>query len=208
MHYWGYVMERLLTDDPGRAVTAVQGLAPRAEGQPGETAPGAGAHPGSESVLQRSDGDHAAADPAYDVAGGLAERPGPGGVGDLAAQVDQLLDPPHEVAGGQVALVEHLGEVVALGTSGTPPRPGRRRGGAGSRAGARRSTSDSSRHSSSSASIARRVSPPGTRAEHDVLGPSGLVDQGRQRGRQPGRVRAGRARPVRSASATTRSSSE
>src|SRR4051812_8675812 len=67
------------------------------------------------SVLQRGDGHDATTDPAYDVARGLAERPGTGGVGHLPRQVDQLLDPAHEVAGGEVVLVQHVGEVVALG---------------------------------------------------------------------------------------------
>ena len=43
-----------------------------------------------------------APDPAYDVTGGVAEGAVTGGVGHLAAQIDQLLDPPHEVTGRQL----------------------------------------------------------------------------------------------------------
>src|SRR5215218_5947763 len=77
------------------------------------------------SVLQRGDGHDATADPAYDVACGLAERPRARGVGHLPRQVDQLLDPADEVAGGEVVLVQNLGEVVALGPA--VRRPGESR---------------------------------------------------------------------------------
>ena len=43
---------------------------------------------------------------------------------DLAAQVEQLLHPPHEVAGGQAGHHQHVVEVVALGPAvGRPGEP-------------------------------------------------------------------------------------
>src|SRR3954453_8053897 len=56
------------------------------------------------SVLHGGDGDDAPADAAYDVARALAQRPCSRGVGHLPSQVDQLLDPAHEVTRGEVAL--------------------------------------------------------------------------------------------------------
>ena len=75
--------------------------------------------------------------------------------------------------------------------SGTPPRRGPRSGRRRKSSRCCRSTSDRSRHSASRASMARRVSPPGIRGRHDVVGPARLVDERRQRRRQ-----ARRSEPV------------
>src|SRR5215468_6545621 len=83
---------------------------------------GAGPLPGSESVLHRGHCDHTAACATYDVPRGLAEPSRPCRVRDLPTQVDQLLDPPDEVAGGEVALGEHLAQVVTLRPSVRRPR--------------------------------------------------------------------------------------
>src|SRR3954451_21032410 len=138
------------------------------------------------SVLQRRYGDYAATDPPDDLAGGLPERPGPRRVGHLATQVDQLLDPAHEVAGGEVVLVEHVAEVVTLGPS--VRRPGQAR--------VRASEEvqpvvplDGGQLAPEALQVVDRASRVTTRDPwgDDVLGAPRLVDERRQRGGQTSR---------------------
>ena len=75
---------------------------------------------------------------ALDAARGrVAQPPVAGGVGDLAGQVEQLLHPAHEVAGGQVGLAAARRRGRRPRPSARRPRRSRSRARAGSPAGAR-----------------------------------------------------------------------
>ena len=114
---------------------------------------------------------------------------GAGGVGDLVGQVEDLLDPAHEVAGGQVARRRARRRGRRPRPSGTPPRRSRGRAGAGSQP----VLALQRLHATGRAGPARR-SPRGSRrpapAGADVVGTPRLEDQRRQGGRQPGRSQA------------------
>jgi len=64
-------------------------------------------------------GDDAVAESVDRLPGSVAQRTGPGGVGDLPGEVEHLLHPPDEVPGGQVGLGEDL---VGPGAVGPPVR--------------------------------------------------------------------------------------
>src|SRR6266508_5459967 len=67
-------------------------------------------------------GDDAVAEEVGGAAGGTAEAGVAGGVGDLVGEVEQLLHPADEVAGGQVGRAEYVVEGVALGPAVRRPR--------------------------------------------------------------------------------------
>ena len=64
----------------------------------------------SPSLILRGVRHHAATHRVDHLAGHVTQRPRPGGVGDLTGEVEHLADPADEVAGGQAAVGEHLGQ--------------------------------------------------------------------------------------------------
>ena len=64
---------------------------------------------------------------AHEGVGGLPQRTRAGGVGHLPGEVDDLTHPAHEVAGGEVGLVEHAGQRAARRPTRTRPRRSRSR---------------------------------------------------------------------------------
>ena len=112
--------------------------------------------------VQRRVGHDAAAQRGDGVAGGAPQRGVSGGVDHLAGQVDQLLDPAHEVAGGEVGAQQDVVEVVAQ----RPAIRGPGEAGVGLAQELQtcsRSTSARSRHSRAISSITGRLRPPGHR---------------------------------------------
>ena len=139
------------------------------------------------AVGQRGVGHHPAPQRAGAEPGRVAQRALPRRVRDLVGQVEQLLHPPHEVAGRQLGPVQHVIELVALGPS--PRGPAEAEVGlaelvqvmvALQRLELRPQPDDAAEH------VPDRTA--GHRRGGGVVGTAGLEDQCGQDGRKPGGV--------------------
>ena len=114
-----------------------------------------------------------------------------GGQLDLPEQVDHLLAPADEVAGGQVGCPRSTASSeLPRAPTGAPPRPARGRAPGRRRAGASRSRSSSPDQIRTVSSRARRAAPGGTRGR-GRRPPGGTRRRRARAGGQPGPVQAG-----------------